>query len=199
MVSLAGIIGNNSIGYKHKFSKVNKAIYRSSFSLLQKAMLNQKWEVIELAPNKFIDVIWGTPDHSRLENCFDRIARGLHYHHFAERFQGVTKTVLGFLKVESANAKEFQRFLRDKVSLELQGTERLGENPDVFSFQFTSPDQFGLYLLHLRFYGGLDVYVGLIPDGSEAPKNLAMHLIDMGITTTISIGDEKYCFNNNRE
>ena len=28
MVSIAGIIGNNSIGYQHKFGKVNRAIKR---------------------------------------------------------------------------------------------------------------------------------------------------------------------------
>ncbi len=33
MVSLAGIFGNNSIGFKHKFSKVDRAIKRSSMRL----------------------------------------------------------------------------------------------------------------------------------------------------------------------
>lgn len=60
MVSLAGIIGNNSIGYSHKYSKVNRGIIRSSYSLLKQAVKNQRWYVVKFGPNKFIDVVWVT-------------------------------------------------------------------------------------------------------------------------------------------
>ncbi len=195
MVSLAGIIGNNSIGYAHKFSKVNRAIHRSSFSLLNQAMKNQKWSVVEFGPNKFIDVVWGTPDYDRLLRCFDRIARGVHMAHFGRKFRGQSKTILGYIPSDSPNPAEFQRFTRDKVAIELEGKPRLGGNHEVFNFQFTDPDQFGLYLLHLRFYGGLDVYVSLIPDCCEIPANLAMLLIEGGIETTITMGEKDYRFN----
>ena len=195
MVSLAGIIGNNSIGYSHKFSKVNRAIYRSSFSLLNQALANQKWYLIEFGPNKFIDVVWGTPDYDRLLRCFDRVARGVHMSHFGRKFSGETRTILGYVPCDSPNAGEFQRFIRDKVATELKGKPRLGDNPEVFNFQFTDPDQFGLYLVHLQFYGGLDVYVGLTPDRSQLPGDLATMLIERGIETTITLGTEKYKFN----
>jgi hypothetical protein len=195
MVSLAGIIGNNSIGYLHKFSKVNRAIHRSSFALLNKAMKNQKWYVVEFGPNKFIDVVWGTSDFDRLLQCFNRIARGVHFAHFGRKFRGQSKTILGYIRSDSPNPAEFQRFIRDKVAMELDGKPRLGSNPDVFNFQFTDPDEFGLYLVHLQFYGGLDVYVGLTPDGCQLPGNLAMLLIDGGIETTITLGAEEYRFN----
>jgi hypothetical protein len=195
MVSLAGIIGNNSIGYRHKFSKVNRAIYRSSFALLEKAMTDQRWHALEFAPNKFIDVVWGKPDYDRLLNCFDRIARGLYHHRFERRFRGRTKTMLAYLTPNSQNPAEFQRFMRDKVRLELDGKPRIGANPDVFSFQFTDPDQFGLSLLHLLFYGGLDVCIALIPTESRVPRNIAMDLIEAGIETTITLGEREYHFN----
>jgi len=197
MVSLAGIIGNNSIGYRHKFSKVNRAIYRSSFVLLEQAMNNQRWHVVEIAQNKFLDVIWGTPDYDRLNNCFDRIARGLYYDRFSRRFHGNTKTMLAYIHPDPPNPAEFHRFVRDKVHLELKGKTKLGENPDVFSFQFTDTDQFGLMSLHLLFYGGLDVYIALIPEQSEIPYNLAMDLMNRGIRTTITLGEEEYHFNLN--
>lgn len=198
MVSLAGIIGNNSIGYSHKFSKVNRAIHRSSFSLLNQAMKNQKWSVVEFGPNKFIDVVWGTPDYDRLLRCFDRIARGVHLAHFGRQFRGKSRTILGYIPSDSPNPAEFQRFIRDKVAIELDGKPRVGSNPDVFNFQFTAPDQFGLYLVHLQFYGGLNVYVGLTPDGCQIPVNLAMLLIEGGIETTIKLGAEEYKFNGCR-
>jgi hypothetical protein len=49
----------------------------------------------------------------------------------------------------------------------------------------------------LQFYGGLDVYVGLTPDGCQVPDNLAMLLIEGGIETTITLGPEEYKFNFN--
>ncbi len=195
MTSLAGIIGNNSIGYLHKFSKVNRAIHRSSFALLNQAMKDQKWSVVKFGPNKFIDVVWGTPDHNRLLRCFDRLARGIHMAHFGKKFYGKSQTILGYILSGSPNPAEFQRFIRDKVAVELDGKPRVGNNPEVFSFQFTEPDQFGIYLIHLQFYGGLDVYVSLVPDESQPPGNLAMQLIEGGIETTIKFGDEEYKFN----
>ena len=195
MVSLAGIIGNNSIGYMHKFSKVNRAIQRSSFALLQNAMTNQRWHVVEILPNKFLDVIWGTPDCTRLNQCFDRIARGLFYHRFGRRFRGRTKTILGYVTPDAPNPAAFQRFIRDKIQLELKGKERCGANPEVFSFQFTDPDPLGLYSLYLQFYGGLDVYVALMPTRAKLPYNLGMDLLNMGIPTTITLGERCYHFN----
>src|SRR5262245_42491813 len=106
MVSLAGIIGNNSIGYSHKFSKVNRAIHRSAYSLLNQAMKNQKWYVVEYGHNKFIDVVWGTPDYDRLLRCFDRIARGIHLAHFGRRFRGTARPLLGYIRSDSPNPAE---------------------------------------------------------------------------------------------
>jgi hypothetical protein len=93
------------------------------------------------------------------------------------------------------NGAEFQRFVRDKVRIELEHKQRLGENPDVFSFQFTDPDPFGLYLLHTRFYGGLDVFTAMLPEQSKLPFNLGMALMNDGIRTTITLGADEYHFN----
>jgi hypothetical protein len=195
MVSLAGIIGNNSIGYRHKFSKVNRAIVRSAFSLLNKALRNQEWHLVEVAPNKFLDIVWGTPDHDRLNGCFDRIARGLYYRHFGGQFRGETRSILAYIPQDTPNPSEFHRLIRDKVATELHGKPRLGTNPDVFSFLFTDADQFGLRSLHLKFYGGLDVYVAMIPSHTELPRNIAMDFLNAGIHTIIRCGDEQYHFN----
>jgi hypothetical protein len=162
--------------------------------------MNQKRvEWIEFGPNQFIDVIWGTPDYERLNGCFDRIAKGLHYHHFGRRFSGATKVLLGYTRNDLPDPAEFQRFIRDKVASELEGKSRIGSNPDVFTFQFTDPDQFGIYLVHLQFYGGLDVYVSLIPEDCEFPRNFPMDLIDMGIPTVIVDRGVTYHFNAEKD
>ncbi|GAA4469530.1 hypothetical protein [Novipirellula rosea] len=195
LVSLAGIIGNNSIGYKHKFTKVNRAIYRTSFKLLERTMIDPRLEWIEFGPNQFIDVIWSTPDYERLHNCFDHIARELYFDQFGERFDGSTRTILGYTSIRDHNAAEFQRFIHDKVAQELEGTPRHGSNPDIFTYQFTDADQFGLFVVHLQFYGRIDVYVGYNPATTPPIENFAMQLIEMGIPTVMQLGENVYTFN----
>ena len=84
MASLAGLIGNNSVGLRHKFTKVNRAIYRSKFALLDQAMSGQRWEYLKVGPHQYVDVLWGKPNYDRLNTCFDRIARTLLCLLFAE-------------------------------------------------------------------------------------------------------------------
>lgn len=196
MVSLAGIIGNNSIGYRHKLGKVDRAIRRSSNRFLDEVLLKKK-EIhkIEVAENKFIDVIWGTPDVERLIKCFDHIARGLHFHHFNLPFHGRVHVHLGFLKFDEGNPQNWNQFVKRKTEMELEGKPSYGANPDVFFYQVTDKDQFGLFLFRLCFYGGLNIYAAMWPLSSSPPANLAMELMNRGIKTIITLGDEKYEFN----
>ena len=195
LISLAGIIGNNSIGYTHKFTKVNRAIKRSAFRLLDEAMNEKRLEWLEFAPNKFIDVIWGTPDYVRLSNCFDRIARALYFNSFGSRFLGTTRVLLGYVLDQSKNPAEFKKFIKEKVKSELASKPRLGANPEVFTYQFTDPDHYGLFVLHLQFYDGLDIYISFMPERFTPPKNLAMELIKIGIHTVLLVDGRSYQFN----
>lgn len=196
MVSLAGIIGNNSIGYRHKLTKVDRAIRRSSFRLLEKAIVKKQQLIkVELDGNKFIEVIWGTPDVERLRRCFDRIVRGLHLHHFGKPLEGETRILLGYLFHADRSAKNFTQFISDRAALELTDKPRYGKNEDVFYYQVTAPDQFGLFLFRLCFYGGLNVYAAVTPEGVERPYHLGMELINRGIKTVFTLGDKSYEIN----
>ena len=86
-----------------------------------------------------------------------------------------------------------------KVEAELTGKARLGSNPEVFTYQFTDQDQYGLCLANLQFYSGLDIYVSLIPERDALPRNFAMELIDMGIATIVSFNGEQYQFNKKED
>ena len=196
MVSLAGIIGNNSIGYRHKLGKVDRALRRSSNRLLDKVIIKKKEiHTIEVAENKFIDVIWGTPDVERLVKCFDHIVRGLHFHHFNAPLHGRVHVHLGFLKHDQANPQNWNQFVKRKTEMELQGKPCYGANPDVFFYQVTDKDQFDLFLFRLCFYSGVNIYAAMWPSSSSPPANLAMELMNRGIKTIITLGDEKYEFN----
>lgn len=196
LVSLAGLIGNNSIGYRQQQTKVDRAIRRSSARLLEKVFIaNRKLLRVDLADNKFVDVLVGTPDAERLIKCFDHIVRGLHYHHFGKKLTGETKSMLGFVLHQSANARNFQRFIEDRAGLELATQPRHGSNPDVFYYQTTEPDQFGAFLFHLCFYGSVSIYVAVMLDGNPRPYHLGIDLMNRGIRTVLTLGDKSYEIN----
>jgi hypothetical protein len=195
MVGLAGVIGNNSIGYRHHMGKVNRAIKRSSYKLLEEVFLKKKTYPVKLEENKFIDFIWGTPDIDRLNRCFRHIAYGLYLHHFKKRFKGNIKVIMGHVISKEPNPETFKQFIKHRFDVDLREKEKLGENKDIFYYQFIEPDNFGLIALKMCFYDGVDVYISFIPEGTQLPANLTMELIERGIKTYISIEDKTYEFN----
>lgn len=196
MVSLAGIIGNNSIGYHHRMTKVDRAIRRSSNRLLDKVLVKRSHSLkIDLNNNRFLEVIWGTPDAQRLHRCFNHIVRGLHFHHFSEPLAGEVRPFLGFLSHSDRSARNFSEFIEHRASLDLAEKTRYGKNPDVFFYSVTEPDQFGLYLFHLCFYGGVNVYAAVIPSHSQRPHDIGFELMNRGIKTFLKVGDKSYEIN----
>ncbi|MDD2781474.1 hypothetical protein [Sulfuricurvum sp.] len=191
MVSIAGIFGNNSIGYLHKFTKVNRAIKRTSNRLLDKAFKKRNHYYLE-RDNKFLEIIWGTPDHKRLINCFEHIAYGLHCHHLKKRFKGEVKILLGYLHNEDESNHAFVQFLKDRAAIDLKDLPIYGANQDIFYYQFTAPDEHGIYMVHMRFYGGIDIYASFLPEDKPKPFNLAIELMKVCDETIFTLGDKEY-------
>lgn len=196
MISVAGIFGNNSIGFRHKLGKVDRAIRRSSGKLLNSVFTERKHFVLDkIKANEFIEVIWGTPDHERLVRCCASIAQGIYYHEFEHRFSGRLQILLGHLRYSDPNSAQFVRFIKDRVDLELSNKPRRGDNQDAFFYQITDPDHLGLLTMRLCFYGGIEIYIALIPKGIEPPANLGAELIIKGVKTILRLGDRTYEFN----
>src|ERR1017187_6554622 len=110
MVSLAGIVGSNSIGYMHRLGKVDRAVLASANRLLDQVLL-EKEEIhrVEVAENRFIDLVWGTPDIDRLYRCFEHMAYALHRHHFKKNFSGSVKVLPGYLREKDHNKRKLHR------------------------------------------------------------------------------------------
>ncbi|AJY52092.1 hypothetical protein [Halomonas sp. KO116] len=195
MVALAGIFGNNSIGYQHKFTKVNRAIKRSANRLLDAAFTKRKHYLLE-RDNDYLEIIWGTFDHLRLQECFTHIAYGLYFHHFQRRFEGQTKVLMGYLHSSDASNNTFVQFIKSRAAIDLKEVEKNGDNPDVFYYQFVDPDEHGIFMLHMRFYGGIDIYVSFLPEGKPKPFNLAIELMNAGIETVIDLDGNEYRVNS---
>ncbi|WP_345980285.1 hypothetical protein [Sulfurimonas sp. HSL3-2] len=195
MVSLAGIFGNNSIGYLHKFTKVNRAIRRTSNKLLDKAFAKRKHYNLK-SDNGFLEVIWGTPDYARLINCFEHIAYGLHYHHLQKYFKGEVKVLLGYLHSEDESNHNFVQFLKDRAAIDLIDIPHYGANKDIFYYQFSNPDEHGIYMVHMRFYGGIDIYASFLPEDKSKPFNFALELMKVCDETIFTLGDKEYKVKN---
>jgi hypothetical protein len=196
MMSLAGIVGNNSIGYRHWTGKVDRAMRRSSYRVLHNKVLKPKRiERIQLQENLFIDVIWGTPDFARLYKCFDHVLRGLYFHDFGQRFEGEIKVVPGFIKHDPGTAETWQKLTEARYRYEADLMPRLGCNPQVFYYQRFPTDEFGLIAYRLSFYGGVDLYASLIPVHARMPGNLITEMVDRGMKTIVTVGDKAFTFN----
>ncbi len=196
MVSLAGIVGNNSIGYIHKLGKVDRAIRNSANRLLDKVLVEKRAiHRFNFGENRFHDVVWGTPDVERLRRCFVHIGHGLHQHHFRMRFEGQITVLLGYLFHTDHKAKTWVEFIRDRSEIDLHGKPTFGSNQAVFFYQVTEPDQFKLFLMRLVFYGGLHVYLSFTPKDSNPPANFVAELVAQGVRTILTLPDKTYEFN----
>jgi hypothetical protein len=195
MVSLAGIFGNNSIGYLHKFTKVNRAIKRTSNRLLDKAYKKRKHYYLK-TDNAFLEIIWGTPDHTRLLNSFEHIAYGLHYHHLKKPFKGKIKIILGYLHSKDESNNNFVQFIRHQAKIDLINIPKYGENKDVFYYQFSEPDSYGTYLVHMRFYGGIDVYASFLPEDKPKPYDLGIAIANACDEIIFKVEDKEYRVKN---
>jgi hypothetical protein len=196
MVCLAGMVGNNSVGYRHNMGKVDRAVRRNAGSLLRKIFTKPQHRYrLELEKNKFIDVLWGTPDVARLYRCFEGILRGLLCHDFGRPFNGEVRVHLAFLHLEAGNGRTMNEFLKKRLELDLIERPKLGANPEVFYYQRSEPDALGLLAYRMRFYGRIEVMAGILPATSTPPGNLIQSLIAGGVKTVITLGPEEFEFN----
>ena len=196
MMSLAGIVGNNSIGYRHWTGKVDRALRRSSYRVLNSVVLKPKRiERLVVEGNYFMDVIWGTPDFARLYKCFEHVLRGLYFHDFGQRFEGQVRVIPGFVKHEPGKTQTWQKLIEARYLYEADSMRRSGSNPEVFYYQRFPADQFGLIAYRLCLYGGVDVYASLIPTSARMPGNLVSELISGGMKTVVTVADKAFTFN----
>lgn len=199
MVSIAGIMGNNYLGYHHTITKINRAVRRKSADFLKKAILrNSKEKIVQLPSGNKYSFLYGTPDFKRLLNCFTHIAYGLYFHESGIQFNGQITVHLGFINYNEPNHNTFVKFLRRRFEVEDLALEEKGNNPHVFTYQYCKPDQLGIIALKLNFYSKTDVFIAYKPKGIETPYHIGLELINQGVPTIFTLGDEEFVFNKNR-
>lgn len=196
MVCLAGMIGNNSVGYEHQKNKVDRALKRRSYKLLKTALKNKK-DIIIKSDNKFIHLIKSNPDIDRLHSIFEKIGYGIYFDYFKTQFTGRIKIFPAFFFSDKTNKNynTFKQLIKDAADNDLADKPTIGDNPDVFYYQFADVDNFGVYGLRTRYYGGIDVYYSFIPNAINSETNFTQLSIDEGWRTIIHTNKRTYEFN----
>jgi hypothetical protein len=197
MVSIAGIIGNNFLGYLHTKTKIDRALRRKSKDFINKAIIkNATLNELKLHGKKY-PVLYGNPDFDRLIGCFENIAFGLYFHEFNKSFKGEIKMLMGFMNYNDEYTQTLVKFTKERFEVEDLRLEIKGGNPNIFKYQFCKSDNFGLICVKITFYEGADVYISFLPKGKEVPFDLAMELMKSGISTRIDLNGKIFEFNKN--
>ncbi len=195
LISIASFIGNNEIGYYHSRTKVARALARKGIAFFEQVILrNIKYYLFDTGYKK-IPIFEGDPDFIRLNNCFEHIALGLFFFKFNKVFHGKIKVILGFLNYHENNMITFIKFVRERFLLEVLGESEQGENSQVFKFQFSNPDKWGLLALKMVFYEGAEVYISFQPNGTDIPFDISQFLIDKGVKTIVTLPGKEFIFN----
>jgi hypothetical protein len=196
MICLAGIVGNNNLALHHFRTKVNRALRRKSKDFLKKAISrNQQDLTIRNEKGIAYSVNVGSPDYPRLVNCFESIIYGLYYHEYNHPFEGEIRMLMSFIKYQDENTNTHLALIKKMYSEEKLALEVKGANPEVFKYQFCSPDEFGIIGVKLTFYSGTKIYAGLLPKGLPKPYDLTHQLIQNGFYTIIKHGDKEFIYN----
>jgi len=189
MMTLAGIIGNNVIGYFHNLTKVRRALDRNQSGALTQLFKDTRNETVNTRPSPTVEVIVTPVDYRRLQSCIELIAYGLYYHKFQKRFEGEIRIVMDFLKYNNEVTEQFKLVCRKRFELEAAKPLVAGANPEIFKFQFFEPDEWGLIALRIKFYEGASVYICFLPSGLQRPYFLGAGLINAGIKSFVNFPD----------
>jgi len=178
MSCLSGRVGNNYVGFVHNATKVNRARERNS-----KLIKVESNDVIKLGEKEF-PVQWIVVDTYRLIHSFESIARALYFHTRNKIFTGECKIISGiFIHGDDKNGSLFN--LRSTKLIESEKlhwkTEVQGENPDIFTYQFSPIDGFGIQTLSMNFFQSTKVYAifsDLTPEKMDELKPKFLNIVD---------------------
>ena len=106
-------------------------------------------------------------DKERLDRQFDRIAYGLYFHEFAERWPYSFEIVVpSLVATEGENANEQNERIARMTAITaryLKDQPRQGDNQEVFYYQSSREEEPSAYLLRMVFYEGFQVSALSIP------------------------------------
>jgi hypothetical protein len=87
------------------------------------------------------------------------------------------KVIPLFLSYQSEYYRTLSEFVIEGFAAEKLRMEIEGNNPEIFTYQFQSPDSFGMMAVMLTFYQGAKVFISLQADTVDFSNDPVMKLI----------------------
>lgn len=143
MACLAGIVGNNVIGFFHNVTKVKRALARQGEDLVHILMRDSKKEVIKNIKGDIIPVLVGRPDFDRLRSCFLHIAYGLYYHKFGKAFKGECHILMDFLTYDTEESEKYRLLCRKRFEWNQINLKQKVQIPKSFGTNFLNQMNLG--------------------------------------------------------
>ncbi|MBI2966795.1 MAG: hypothetical protein HYY40_03145 [Bacteroidetes bacterium] len=188
---LAGVVGNNLLGYFHTRTKVKRALVRKGKDSIYTIFKDPEHKYFKTKGGKIYPVIQGSPHIDRLIKCFQHIACGLYFSEYKKVFKGECIILMGFLKYKDENFDKIKIWCKRAFELQSENWKIKGTNPEIFKYQFGVADNNGLVPLKMTFYEGTDVFASFKDENAKEPFDLATKLIQSGIKTIVKLGDEE--------
>jgi Tfp pilus assembly protein PilF len=114
--------------------------------------------------------VWlGSMDKARMDKCVELIACGLYFHEYKKSFTGEFKIIYGFTNHKESHVNDFKYFFNEKFKTEFAGQKIHGANPEIFTHQILSQDEFGLKVLKMTFFEGSTILVLLVNKDADLP------------------------------
>lgn len=151
---LVGNIGVNTAGLKHWQSKIRRALSKrpSKYSLFKNP---RPVQVMGISTGAY------EIDYERVLYQFDLIVRGLYFYHFKQHWIHAIQLIVPFaVSIGSISAQHYNQTIRETailVSNFLQHEPRLGDNPEVFYYQYKLKENGQGLVMRMVFYGGIEV------------------------------------------
>ncbi|AUD04043.1 hypothetical protein [Spirosoma pollinicola] len=105
MATLAGVVGNNIVGYIHTNTKVKRALDRKK-DLVNSTIFNAKKITGKTIEGLKFPLLKGSPDINRLTKCFEYIAYGLYFIEYKKRFEGECSVFISFVRYKNPNLEK---------------------------------------------------------------------------------------------
>lgn len=156
---LALSIHNNKSGENHAVTKVLRALRRAP--RLTERVLGKSLAVLveNMIAGKIDETIAVKVDNARIDSVLEHVARGLHFHHFRERWTGYVSTISEFLVgIGSPSVLEINQSLerlRICATDFFADSEKYGANQEIFFYQVRDdPADATRRFMRLSFYEG---------------------------------------------
>jgi hypothetical protein len=137
-------------------------------------------------------VLFGDLNTKRLRNSFEHIVYGLYFHEFSKKLIGKVTLLFGFVRYKENNLNNFMSFIKTRFDCESDNYKKTGSNQDIFYYQIVPPDQYGVVLFKMVFFGGTDVYAAIEPEGCNIDSTPLAELFKLGIPVTIKYNGKDY-------